>query len=139
MRFWDSSAILPLLITEADSLARDQQLTDDPDIIVWFGTLAEIESALARRRRLGELSPRSEAHARDYLQEITSHWTEVVPTHEVRARAIRLLRAHPLRAADAFQLAAALAFCREHPERLPFLTADQVLRAAAEREGFLVD
>jgi predicted nucleic acid-binding protein len=136
MRFWDSSAITPLLVVEADSAQRERQLADDADMLVWFGTLTEVESSLARRKRAGELPAESELRARRHLDQLSAHWTEVTPTTEVRARAIRLLRVHPLRAADAFQLAAALIFCREQPQHLPFLTADQRLRTAAALEGF---
>jgi uncharacterized protein len=136
MRFWDSSAITPLLVVEADSAQRERQLADDADMLVWFGTLTEVESSLARRKRAGELPAESELRARRHLDQLSAHWTEVTPTTEVRARAIRLLRVHPLRAADAFQLAAALIFCREQPQHLPFLTADQRLRTAADLEGF---
>jgi predicted nucleic acid-binding protein len=136
MRFWDSSAITPLLVVEADSVQRERQLADDADMLVWFGTLTEVESSLARRKRAGELPAESELRARRHLDQLSAHWTEVTPTTEVRARAIRLLRVHPLRAADAFQLAAALIFCREQPQHLPFLTADQRLRTAAALEGF---
>jgi uncharacterized protein len=139
MRFWDSSAITPLLVVEADSEHREQQLLVDSDLVVWFGTLAEVESSLARRKRAGELSGDSELRARRHFDELSAHWTEVTPTNEVRARAIRLLRVHPLRAADAFQLAAALVFCREQPQHLPILTADQRLRTAANLEGFPVE
>lgn len=136
MRFWDSSAITPLLVVEADSAQRERQLADDADMLVWFGTLTEVESSLARRKRASELPAESELRARRHLDQLSAHWTEVTPTTEVRARAIRLLRVHPLRAADAFQLAAALIFCREQPQHLPFLTADQRLRTAADLEGF---
>lgn len=139
MRFWDSSAIAPLLVIEADSARRESQLLVDSDMVVWFGTLAEVESSLARRKRAGELSTDAELRARRRFDELSAHWTEVAPTTEVRARAIRLLRVHPLRAADAFQLAAALIFCREQPQHLPFLTADQRLRDAASLEGFPVE
>lgn len=139
MRFWDSSAIAPLLVIEADSARRESQLLVDSDMVVWFGTLAEVESSLARRKRAGELSTDAELRARRHFDELSAHWTEVAPTTEVRARAIRLLRVHPLRAADAFQLAAALIFCREQPQHLPFLTADQRLRDAASLEGFPVE
>ena len=139
MKFWDSSAITPLLVVEADSAAREKQLTSDSDMLVWFGTLAEVESSLTRRKRNGELPPEDELRARRHFDELSAHWTEVSPTTEVRARAIRLLRVHPLRAADAFQLAAALIFCREQPQHLPFLTADQRLRTAASLEGFPVE
>jgi predicted nucleic acid-binding protein len=138
MRFWDSSALVPLLITEETSIYRQDQYDADPAAVVWFGTLAEIESSLVRRQRDGQLSTPAESAARERLSEITAQWTEVTPTIEVRDRAIRLLRVHPLRAADAFQLAAALIFCREKPQHLTFLTADQRLGVAAAAEGFAV-
>ena len=136
MNFWDSSALVPLLVTEASSDLRRKQYDADPWAVVWFGTLAEIESSLVRRQRDGQLPADVEHAARKRLHEMTKQWTEVTPTTEVRARAIRLLRVHPLRAAAAFQLAAALIFCREQPQHLPFLTADQRLRTAADLEGF---
>jgi predicted nucleic acid-binding protein len=139
MRFWDSSALVPLLVTEATSDLRRTQYDADPWAVVWFGTLVEIESSLVRRQRDGQLPADVEHAARKRLTEITKQWTEVIPTDEVRARAIRLLRVHQLRAADAFQLAAALIFCREQPQHLPFLTADQRLRDAASLEGFPVE
>ena len=139
MRFWDSSALVPLLVTEATSDLRRTQYATDPWAVVWFGTLVEIESSLVRRQRDGQLPADVEHAARKRLTEITKQWTEVIPTEEVRTRAIRLLRVHQLRAADAFQLAAALIFCREQPQHLPFLTADQRLRDAASLEGFPVE
>jgi predicted nucleic acid-binding protein len=139
MRFWDSSSLVPLLVTEETSSLRQHQYDIDPWAVVWFGTLAEIESSLIRRKRDGQLPANLEAAARRRLSEITAQWTEVTPTNDVRNRAIRLLRVHPLRAADAFQLAAALIFCREQPQHLPFLTADQRLRTAASLEGFPIE
>ncbi|MFY9343542.1 MAG: hypothetical protein WAT39_13685 [Planctomycetota bacterium] len=53
-------------------------------------------------------------------------------------RARRLLANHPLRAADACQLAAALIACRERPDALGFVTLDSRLAEAARREGFTV-
>lgn len=138
MTFWDSSALMPLLVRGKDTDRRELQYSDDPAVLAWFGTLAEIESALARLKREGSLPEEIEARARDRLNQITQRWTEVAPTDDVRARGIRLLRVHPLRAGDAFQLAAALVFCRDRPEHLAFLTADTRLRAAAQAEGFLV-
>jgi len=54
---------------------------------------------------------------------------------QVRNRAIRLLRLHPLRAAAALQLAAALTAAAEDPERLDLVSSDDRLSAAAQREG----
>lgn len=56
----------------------------------------------------------------------------------VRERARRLLESHPLRAADALQLAAALIASEEEPKDLPFVTLDRRLALAAEKEGFKV-
>lgn len=139
MKFWDTSAILPLLVTEVSTQLRQQQYDADPSVVVWFGTLAEIESALTRRKREGGMPGPLEFIIRARLAAITSRWIEVAPTNEVRTRAIRLLRTHALRSADAFQLAAALIFCREQTSHLPFLTADLRLRSAADAEGFLVE
>lgn len=49
---------------------------------------------------------------------------------------MRLLRLHPLRAADALQLAAALVLAEHDPRTLPFVTLDERLALAAEQEGF---
>lgn len=136
MKFWDTSAILPLLVMEENTALRLRQHETDPAMVVWFGTLAEVEGALARRKREHRLPASQEAAIRARLAELAASWTEVAPTSEVRRRAIRLLRVHPLRTADALQLAAALVFCEERPHRLPFLTADLRLREAADAEGF---
>jgi predicted nucleic acid-binding protein len=137
MIFWDSSALAPLLVTEADSERRENTLAEDADIIVWYATPAELESAIARRRRQG-MPAEEEAAARNRLNMLAASWFEIQPTKAVRERAIRLLRVHPLRAADAFQLAAALAACRERPAGSTLLSGDERLRHAAEREGFKV-
>ena len=138
MRFWDSSAITPLLVGEADSDRREDQLREDPDLVVWFGTLAEIESAICRRERESLLAAEEAAKVRARIAVLAGSWLEVQPTPVVRARAIRLLRVHPLRAADAFQLAAALIAFREDPVGRGFLTGDQRLARAAGLEGFEV-
>jgi predicted nucleic acid-binding protein len=138
MRFWDSSAIGALLVDEGDSELRESQLREDSEMVVWYGTPAELESALNRRKRDGSLSAEEGRKARRRMERLEALWTEVEPTRSVRERAIRLLRVHPLRAADAFQLAAALAACAEQPREFSFLTGDARLASAAEAEGFAV-
>jgi len=136
MKFWDSSALVPLLVEEADSQWFESQLSEDATILVWYGTVAEIESALMRRFREGSLSDADEKLARKKLLMLELVWNEIQPTSTVRDRALRLLRVHPLRAADAFQLASALVACREKPQNFVFLTGDHRLRDAARKEGF---
>ena len=139
MRFWDSSAIAPLLVEETATRPREAQLHEDAEILVWYGTWAELESAICRRERESSIDPEQAAMARTRLSVLTRAWLEVQPTSWVRERAIRLLRVHPLRAADAMQLAAALVAFKERTAGNRFLTADLRLAKAAILEGFAVE
>jgi hypothetical protein len=62
----------------------------------------------------------------------------VLASEPARQRALRLLAVHPLGAADALQLAAALIWTRESPAGVGLISADARLREAASREGFEV-
>ena len=138
MRFWDSSAITPLFVEEATS-SRMRDLADDGSTTgVWWGTIVECTSAVARRERFGDLLPEDAAAALTTLGRLAEQWAEIPPTDRLRDDARRLIRAHDLRAADAFQLAAARAASDDHPEALPFVTLDDRLALAASREGFPV-
>ena len=72
------------------------------------------------------------------LDELRDIWTEVTDVLSVRRRAERCLNLHPLRAADAGQLAAALVFSEVTGRSIPFVTLDVHLATAASREGFEV-
>ena len=138
MKFWDASAIVPLV---ADELGRDPLvalLEDDPDLLVWWGTPVEIVSALARRERDGHLTADQTAAAIVALQTLSTAWQEIVPSDAIRRTAERLLRTHPLRAADSLQLAAAIVAADHDPASLAFVSLDERLNAAARREGFAV-
>jgi predicted nucleic acid-binding protein len=139
VNYWDSSAVIPLLVHEDQTPHRKEQLGDDPRMTVWWGCRLECSSALNRLNREGSLDGEGLALALNALETLADSWYEVEPTSELRARAMRLLRVHPLRAADAVQLAAALIATSEDPSYLPFFTADDHLREAARREGFAVD
>lgn len=139
MMFWDSSAVLPLLVKEPQTDRRRTQLRDDPRMIVWWACRLECASALNRLRRDGNLNETGLVRGLSALETLAEGWYEVQPTDELQARAMRILRVHLLRAADAAQLAAALIATAEHPPLLPFLTADDRLREAAQKEGFTVD
>ena len=138
MRFWDSSALLPLALHEPASAEMERMLRADPDVVLWWATPVECASALARSAREGHLTPAAEAAARAVVERLRASAFEVRPLEEVRARAARLLALHPLRAADALQLAAALVWCRERTADAPFVCLDDRLRLAALREGFRV-
>ena len=138
MKFWDSSAIIPLCLKEKTSEAMKGLMKDDEDIVVWWTTRIECLSALSRRQREGVLPSGDEAKARTVLSALATTWSEVQPTETVRLRAERLLSIHPLRAADALQLASALIWAQETPRGLDFVCLDQNLREAAFKEGFSV-
>jgi uncharacterized protein len=107
----------------------------DRFMAVWWGTPVECESALARGERLGALSPPSADSARHHLRVLAGGWTEVEPSDLVRRRAVAFLRAHPLRAADSLQLAAAAVWAEgQRGDR--FMTLDNRLAGAAMAEGF---
>jgi len=96
VRYWDTSALVPLVIEESSSQACRDLLREDRSIAVWALTRTEMVSA------------------------------------------DRLLGVHGLRAADALQLAAALALCLERPAGWGFVTLDDRLATAAAAEGFEV-
>lgn len=136
MRFWDSSAIIPLCLKERSSEAVHGLMKEDEDIVVWWTTHTECLSALSRRKREGVLTSDNEREARAVLDALASAWSEIQPTETVRLRAERLLAIHPLRTADAFQLAAALIWAQETPQGLEFVCLDHNLREGALKEGF---
>lgn len=138
MRFWDSSALLPLLVQEPRTPAMIALLRNDPAAAVWWLTPVECWSALARLEREQRLSEEQVAEAAALLEESARRWTEVPPIERVRDQAARLLRLHPLRAGDALQLAAALVLSDFEPRTLPVVTLDDRLATAARREGFVV-
>ena len=138
MRFWDTSAIVPTLVDEPGS-ARMRELADDgTPIAVWWATRVECRSAIARRIRIAPADTQRAEQALETLRTAVSAWLEIPPAERLRDDAGRLVRVHDLRAADAFQLAAARAVSDDHPETLPFVTLDERLALAASREGFPV-
>ena len=136
MRFWDSSAILPLLVRESTTQMLLELKKTDEEMVVWWGTETECLSALARREREGGMDRASVSLAEESLEKVLSRSHEVQPSMEVRRIARRLLMTHPLRAADSLQLASALVFSGNQVSELPFVTLDKNLASSAGKEGF---
>jgi len=137
MRFWDASAVIPLLVEQPLSARALQLLAEDPDLVVWWSTPVECASAVARLRREGALPESTERDALATLDLLRSGWHEILPGDALRAQALRVLRLHPLRSADALQLAAALAWAGA-PASSEVACFDVRLGEAAGREGFTV-
>lgn len=138
MRFWDSSAVIPLLVPEQTSHGIQDLFEADPVMIAWWATDVECVSAIARRLRLGRLDEETAAAAHNRLGAFRAGWHEVEPTDGIRESAKRLLRVHDLRTADALQLAAALFASEDRPSTLELVSLDDRLVTAARREGFVI-
>ena len=136
MRFWDSSAVVPLLIRQEASPRVDRWWTNDPRIALWTLTPVEITSAIWRRVREGTMSETNARVAETRAEELAAASYTVTDIEGVKALARRLLRVHPLRAADALQLGAALVWAGGRPAGKTILTLDDRLAASARREGF---
>lgn len=127
-----------MLIGEASQKRLLSLLEQDPKITVWWGTPVEICSAVARHERAGRLTASKVSEALAALEALTEGWLEILPTPHVRKTAQRLLRVHPLRAADALQLAAAITALEGQSPSGHFVCLDDRLVDAARREGLRV-
>jgi predicted nucleic acid-binding protein len=138
MNFWDSSAVVPLVVEEKESAGLRTLLRGDKNMVVWWGTPVECHAAVRRRAR----EPGGESEAWDSvlagLSALSARWFQVEPSDRLRLRAERLLAQHALRAADALQLAAALDWADEEPLDKSFVCLDDRLSEAARREGFRI-
>jgi predicted nucleic acid-binding protein len=138
VKFWDASAVVPLV---ADERVRDRVLAvleADPAMVVWWAASVEVASAIARRERDGTLSLLDATTSLQRLRALERSWHQVVSDDALRNTAQRLLRVHPLRASDCLQLAAALTVAGDDPGRLEFVCLDPRLADAARKEGLNV-
>ena len=138
MRYWDASALIPLVVAEPDSEQVRGWLAEDDHIATWAWTLTEIASAVERRTCEGSLSRQQRRESLDRFAVLARSWDEVTDVLAVRSRANALLARHPLRAADAGQLGAALLVHEQLAGTLSFVCLDQRLSLAAERESLRV-
>ena len=138
MRFWDSSALVPLVVEQETSPRVDAWAAADGPIVLWTLTPVEIGSALRRLVREQALDEEGARLAEARMDELVSACHVVIDIEAVKSLARRLLRLHPLRAFDALQLGAALHWAEGHPQGRTLHTLDRRLALAAQREGFLV-
>lgn len=135
MSFWDSSAIVPLLVQEPHSYRVQKIAAGDQALVIWWATGVEVVSALARLERDKAFFTENMTGFLRSLMALMDGCSIVEPHDGVLQIAQRLLLAYPIKAADALQLAAALVFYSE-PRRSEFVCLDRKLRDAAMREGF---
>lgn len=135
MKFWDSSAILPLLVEEPTSKGIRKIFDEDDEVAIWWGSDVECISALARKEREAKLTPAQFALAEKNLNDFIENSIIITPSSELKKFARRLLRTHALRAADALQLAAAMVLAGDDVSELTMITFDERLKVSAQREG----
>ena len=138
MRYWDSSALVPLCVDEASTSRIVELYRSDPVIITWWGSEIECVSAFARLERERSMTEAAVSAALDRLKSLRTAWHEVQPTQQLRDTALRLIRVHPLRAADAVQLSSAVIASDREPSAFALVTMHARLASAARREGFTV-
>lgn len=138
MKYWDSSALVTLLVRDQASERMAAAFTEDSAVVTWWGAQIECVSALARLERDGGLERDGLSAALGRLRAAAAGWTEVPATPALREQAMRLVRIHPLRAADALHLAAAIVASDFQPSTVEFVTLDGRQGLAAEREGFRI-
>lgn len=138
MRYWDTSALVPIIVTEAGSELVDGWLRSDEGICTWGFTRVELVSSVERRAREGAFGAAQRREALKLVRDLASAATEVMDFEAVRNRAAAILGRHALRAADAAQLGAALVVAEGGLAGIPFVCLDRRLADAASREGFEV-
>lgn len=134
--FWDTSAIIPLCCVQTFSMEARRLHRRFRSPVIWWGTRVEIHSGFARLKRQSEMDERGMAGAIRKWTVFENEANIVRPGEYVLEIATTLPALYGLRSQDAFQLAAALVWCNEHPRSRPFICADNRLSIAATDAGF---
>jgi len=135
--FWDASALAPLCIHEAASRQAQIYLSKFA-LVVWWGSLVEVYSAICRLHRGKAISDSHKQGAVVRLRLLNRGWREVLPDDQLRDLAMESLDEYSLRSADSLQLAASLVWCQQHPSKRSFICGDRRLAEAAGAAGFSV-
>ena len=136
MRFWDSSAILSLLTEQVQIDILRKLFKDNSELVVSWSTKIELVSGICRLVREGLDNNSAEKYYKK-IDRLTNSSFEVDTSDKIRNLACNLLKKHPLRAADALQLASALEWSGSFGNA-EFVCLDKRLREAAEKEGFKI-
>ncbi len=137
MRFFDASALVKRYVKEGGSDRVLAWLAERRAAAARFSE-AEIASALVRRCREGAFAIAQRDRALARLRQDFRSLVLVETTAAVVERAVSLLVRHPLRAADALQLASGLELRDGLDRPIDFVAFDECLLAAARGEGFPV-
>jgi uncharacterized protein len=135
--YFDTSALVKRYVREEGSrLARE--LLRHYRFLSCAIAPVEALSAFSRRKAADELSERSFSAIAARMRADREHWELVEITDSVLGRAEEVIRQAGVRTLDALHIASALAFRELSGLRVPFITADERQRDAAQRLGFQV-
>ena len=136
MHYFDTSALIKQYFLEPGSETVRNLLKRGAGVFTAALTYFETHAAFARRKREGILSPPVTRRLALRFDKDWESYEVVLLTAELLSVARRVLYRHPLRSADALQLASALLLARKTPEPTwMFVCADQRLCRAASAEG----
>ncbi len=136
--FWDTSAIIPLYCNQVMSSGSRGIRQRFSALTVWWGTHVEVHSALNRLSREGVQTELQTKSASEKWARLRSSARIIQPDDNILRIAASLTADNGIKALDAFQLSAALVWCRERPRKRPFVCADKQLGEAASEAGFEV-
>lgn len=134
--FWDTSALFPLCCNQVMTSAAQRIRRQMPQVVAWWGTSVEIHSSVARLAREAAIDNRQKLFAKRRWNNLINGIDIIAPSTKLLGIAIDLPETYAVRSLDAFQLAAALVWCRERPRNRPFISADIRLADAARDAGF---
>jgi predicted nucleic acid-binding protein len=138
MRFWDTSALVPLLASEAASKAASEFYRIDQEITVAWTAGIECTSACVRKYRERRISDDQLTLLLERLRTLSRSWNFTEATLDLRISAERLVARHGLRSGDAIQLASALAVASATGPEAELVCFDRRLALAATAEGLRV-
>src|SRR3989442_2338410 len=97
VRFWDTSALIALVVAERATARAERWLREDSDVADWTLTRVELLSALARRRREQHPSAHHLLAARREILSASHPCSEVTAVDVQRRYAERAVVPHPIK------------------------------------------
>jgi predicted nucleic acid-binding protein len=134
--FWDTSGLALLCVHQQATHAARRIARLHRRLAIWWGTPVEARSSFVRLMREQVLSSSDVATCQARLAALRRAAIEVLPSEEIRSLAETVIDRFDVRAADAFQLAAALSLHQGKPRGRPFVSFDRRLAVAAASAGF---
>ncbi len=135
--YFDTSVLVKRYVREEGS-RRARELLRRHRLLSCAIAPLEALSAFSRRRAAGELSARSFGAIMSRLRADRDHWELVEVNASLLGRAEEVIARAEVRMLDALHIASALAFQELSGLRVPFVTADERQRDAAQQMGLQV-